>query len=127
MMVRDPLSDLVSRIKNGYMASLGNITMPKSKLREAVLKILSSEKYVGKVTSDDQGLTVELLYKSKSPVITEIVRVSKPGSRVYMGFKSLRLVLGGMGIQILSTPKGIMTGSQARKLKVGGEVICKVW
>lgn len=126
-MVRDPLSDLVSRIKNGYMASLGNITMPKSKLREAVLKILSSEKYVGKVTSDDQGLTVELLYKSKSPVITEIVRVSKPGSRVYMGFKSLRLVLGGMGIQILSTPKGIMTGSQARKLKVGGEVICKVW
>ncbi len=109
------------------MASLGSITMPKSKLREAVLKILSSEKYVGKVTSDDQGLTVELLYKSKTPVITEIVRVSKPGSRVYMGFKSLRLVLGGMGIQILSTPKGIMTGSQARKLKVGGEVICKVW
>ena len=103
IMVRDPLSDLVSRIKNGYMASLGSITMPKSKLREAVLKILSSEKYVGKVTSDDQGLTVEL-YKSKTPVITEIVRVSKPGSRVYMGFKSLRLVLGGMGIQILSTP-----------------------
>ncbi|MDP1743301.1 MAG: 30S ribosomal protein S8 [Candidatus Amesbacteria bacterium] len=126
-MVRDPLSDLVSRIKNGYMASLGSITMPKSKLREAVLKILSSEKYVGKVTSDDQGLTVELLYKSKTPVITEIIRVSKPGSRVYMGFKSLRLVLGGMGIQILSTPKGIMTGRQARKLKVGGEVICKVW
>ena len=76
-MVRDPLSDLVSRIKNGYMASLGSITMPKSKLREAVLKILSSEKYVGKVTSDDQGLTVEL-YKIKTPVITEIVRVSKP-------------------------------------------------
>jgi small subunit ribosomal protein S8 len=126
-MVRDPLSDLVSRIKNGYLAGLVSISMPKSKLREAVLKILSAEKYIGKVNTDGQNLTVELLYKSKSPVISEIVRVSKPGSRVYLGFKSLRLVLGGLGIQILSTSKGIMTGANARKQKVGGEVICKVW
>ena len=109
------------------MASLTSISMPKSKLRQSVLDILSAEKYIGKVTADDQNLTIDLLYKSKSPVITEIIRVSKPGSRVYMGFKSLKLILGGMGIQILSTPKGVMTGRQARKLKVGGEVICKVW
>lgn len=126
-MVRDPLSDLVSRVKNSYLAGHSTVVMPQSKLREAVLKVLSAEKYVGKVTVTDGVLSADLLYKSKEPVMTEIVRVSKPGSRVYMGFKSLKLVLGGMGIQILSTPKGIMTGKEARKLKVGGEVICKVW
>ncbi|MEK7163720.1 MAG: 30S ribosomal protein S8 [Patescibacteria group bacterium] len=126
-MVRDPLSDLVARIKNGYMASLSVVTMPHSKLRESVVNVLSKSGYVKDVKVSDGKLTVGLVYKSKAPAITEIVRVSKPGSRIYCGYKSLPRVLSGLGTLILSSPAGVISGREARKLKVGGEIICKVW
>jgi len=109
------------------MAQLSAVTMPHSKLRESVVNILSQAGYVKDVKVSDGQLTVGLVYKSKAPTITEIVRVSKPGSRIYCGYKSLPRVLSGLGMQILSTPQGVISGRQARKLKVGGEVICKVW
>lgn len=126
-MVRDGLSDLVASIKNGYLARLKVVVLPHSNIRESVAKILSEAGYVGEVKKEDGQLVIGLKYKSKQPVITEIVRVSKPGSRIYLGYKFLTPVLGGLGTQILSTPKGVMSDKQARKQKVGGEVICKVW
>lgn len=126
-MVRDPLSDLVSQIKNGYLAGMTHVAMPTSNLRLAVAKVLSEAGYVGKVEVVDNQLKIELKYQSKKSAIAEIVRVSKPGSRVYKSYKDLQYVLGGMGMQVVSTPKGVMSDKKARKLKVGGEVICKVW
>lgn len=101
--------------------------MPHSKLREAVASVLSQSGYVKDVKVTDSQLTMGLVYKSKSPAITEIVRVSKPGSRIYCGYKSLPRVLSGLGTLIISTPAGVISGKEARKLKVGGEIICKVW
>lgn len=126
-MVRDPLSDLVSQIKNGYLAGMTHVVMPTSNLRLAVARVLSEAGYVGKVEVVDNQLKIELKYQSKKSAIAEIVRVSKPGSRVYKSYKDLQYVLGGMGMQVVSTPKGVMSDKKARKLKVGGEVICKVW
>jgi len=126
-MVRDPLSDLVAQIKNGYLAGMTSLLMSTSNLRLAVAKVLSDAGYVGKVEVVDSQLKIELKYQSKKSAITEIVRVSKPGSRVYCSYKDLQYVLGGLGMQVVSTPKGVMSDKKARKLKVGGEVICKVW
>ena len=109
------------------MASLSVVTMPHSKLRESVVNVLSKSGYVKDVKVSDSNLTVGLVYKSKAPAITEIVRVSKPGSRIYCGYKSLPRVLSGLGTLIISTPAGVISGKEARKLKVGGEIICKVW
>ena len=126
-MVRDPLSDLVARIKNGYLAGLTEVSMPHSKLRESVINVLAKSSYVKNVKVLDGQLMIGLMYKSKEPAITEIVRVSKPGSRIYCGYKSLPRILSGLGMQILSTPAGVISDKQAKKLKIGGEVICKVW
>jgi small subunit ribosomal protein S8 len=126
-MVRDPLSDLVAQIKNGYLAGLTFVTMPISNLRLAVAKVLSEAGFVGRVEVADNQLKIELKYQSKKAAITEIVRVSKPGSRVYCSYKDLQHVLGGLGMQVISTPQGVMSDKKARKAKVGGEVICKVW
>ncbi len=126
-MVRDPLSDLVARIKNGYLAGLTEVSMPHSKLRESVINVLAKSSYVKNVKVLDGQLMIGLMYKSKEPAITEIVRVSKPGSRIYCGYKSLPRILSGLGMQILSTPAGVISDKEAKKLKIGGEVICKVW
>ncbi len=126
-MVRDPLSDLVSQIKNGYLAGMTSVVMKTSNQRLALAKVLSEEGYLGKIEVAEGELKMELKYKSKKAAITEIVRVSKPGSRVYSSYKDLHYVLGGLGTQVVSTPKGVMTDKKARKLKVGGEIICKVW
>lgn len=126
-MVRDPLSDLVARIKNGYLAGLTEVSMPHSKLRESVINVLAKSSYVKNVKVLDGQLMIGLIYKSKEPAITEIVRVSKPGSRIYCGYKSLPRILSGLGMQILSTPAGVISDKEAKKLKIGGEVICKVW
>ncbi len=109
------------------MATLSMVTMPHSKLRESVVVVLAKSGYVKDVKVLGGQLTVGLIYKSKEPAITEIVRVSKPGSRIYCGYKSLPRILSGLGMQILSTPAGVISDKEARKLKIGGEVICKVW
>lgn len=126
-MVNDPVSDLVIRIKNGYRAELAEVRSPWSSLRERVAKVLLENKLVEKVTREKDELVVTLKYNGKTPALTDIRRVSKPGVRIYTKVKKLPRVLGGLGINILSTPKGVMSDRQAKKLNVGGEIIAQAW
>ncbi len=128
-MVNDSLSDMLIRIKNGYLAQAVEVFMPTSKLRVAVAEVLVKENYIkeAKVDADQGLLVITLKYDHKEPAITDLRRVSKPGRRVYTSIKSLPRVLGGLGIHILSTPKGVMSQKQAKKLNVGGEVLAQVW
>jgi small subunit ribosomal protein S8 len=136
-MYSDPIADLLTRIRNAHMAGHTTVSLPSSKLKAAIAQILKQEGFIEDFTvvADDgavQGsLRLTLKYvgirRERRPVISGIERVSTPGRRVYARRKDIPWVLSGMGIAILSTPKGIMTGTRARQLGVGGEVICKVW
>jgi small subunit ribosomal protein S8 len=132
-MMTDPISDFLIQIKNGYLARKEKIEVPYSKNKEALGKLLVKESYLGKVTvKKEEGsikkyLIIELLYIGKKPKLTEIVRLSKPSVRIYVKGKQIPKVLGGLGMIIISTPKGFLTGRQARKEGVGGELICKLW
>jgi len=137
MSVNDPIADMLTRIRNGVMSNHTVVAMPSSKLKAEIARILKEEGYIddfevaeGKKPSH-KILRVNLKYvgerRDKRPVITELRRVSKPGCRVYTQKKDIPWVLSGMGISILSTPKGVMTGQSARKKGVGGELLCKVW
>jgi small subunit ribosomal protein S8 len=132
----DPIADMLTRIRNGLMAEHTVVAMPSSKMKMAVAQILKDEGYIEKfeVATEDspQGvLRVYLKYtgerRARRPVITGMERISRPGRRVYSSKKEIPRVLSGLGVTIVSTPKGVMTGVRARKLGVGGEVICKVW
>ncbi|KKU28954.1 MAG: SSU ribosomal protein S8P [Candidatus Amesbacteria bacterium GW2011_GWA2_47_11b] len=126
-MVNDPLSDLIARIKNGYRAGLPEITLPWSRMKEDVVRVLVEQKMLEKSDKQKDELVIKLKYEGKTPALTDIRRVSKPGVRIYSGVKKLPRVLGGLGINILSTPKGIMADKTAKKLHVGGEIIAQVW
>lgn len=127
-MVADPVSDLVVRIKNGYMSKAETVELPTSRMKTAVAKVLQETGYVEEVESKEGVLIIKLKYEKKNqPVLTDIRRVSKPGLRVYTGVSRIPRVLGGKGVSVLSTPKGIVSDAAARKLRVGGEIICKVW
>jgi len=131
MVMTDPLGDMLTRIRNGQRAGKSSITSPASKLRVNVLDVLKREGYIRNYKSGDttQGaaeLTIELKYHDGAPVIKEIDRISKPGRRVYSKIADLRRVANGLGITILSTPRGVMTDRKARAVGVGGEVICFV-
>jgi len=137
MSMTDPIADMLTRIRNATMASQQAVAMPSSKLKVAIAKILKEEGFVNSFevvdgeTPAHKVLRIRLKYvgerRERKPVITGIVRVSRPGRRVYTGKQEIPWVLSGMGVAILSTPKGVMTGQRARQLGVGGEVICKVW
>jgi len=127
MVVNDALSDLVSRVKNGYLSGAAEIVLPWSRIKEAVLNSLAKAGYVEEVTKNENNLVVKLKYKGRTPAIVDIRRVSKPGVRIYVGAKELGQITRGLGIGIISTPQGVMTHRDAKKLNVGGEVICKVW
>jgi len=132
MAMSDPLGDMLSRIRNGQAARKNAVPVPSSKLRANVLDVLQREGYIrGYSTSEIKKgiseLNVELKYFDGEPVIKEIARVSKPGRRVYSGIKDLGRVYNGLGISILSTPKGVMSDSEARENNVGGEVLCRVY
>ncbi len=126
-MVNDQLSDFVTRVRNGYRANLETMETPTTKAIEKVAKVLLDEGYLKGVKKDGQKLILTLKYEGKDPAISGIKRVSKPGARIYSSIKALPRVLGGWGISILTTPKGIMSGKQAKKLNTGGEVIAQVW
>lgn len=127
-MVNDHLSDFVARIKNGYMARKKMIEIPKTRVVEKTAEVLVEEGYISKLKKSQEGKwEVELKYKGKRPALTGIKRVSKPGVRVYSSIKDLPRVWGGLGTNILSTPKGIMSQKQAKKLNCGGEVLAQVW
>ena len=132
MSMSDPLGDMLSRIRNGQRARMKSVTSPASGLRSNVLSVLESEGYIRGFSDAELGpgkreLTIELKYSDGEPAIREIKRVSRPGQRVYSKIKDLRTVYGGLGISILSTPKGVMSDAQARENNVGGEILCRVF
>ena len=130
-MVNDPISDMLARIRNALQRSKSKVSVPPSKLRERVLEVLVKEGYIrGFATIEKDGkseIEVELKYFDGAPVIKEMNRVSKPGRRVYASVDTLPSVFNGLGISILSTPKGVMSDSDARAQNVGGEVLCTVF
>ena len=132
MTLTDPIGDMFSRIRNGQMRSLNSIEIPSSNFRKNILEILKSEGYikdffVSKSENNKVNLKITLKYYEGDPVIKEIKRISKPGRRVYSRASSIPRVMNGLGIAILSTPKGVMSDVEARKNNIGGEVICKVF
>jgi small subunit ribosomal protein S8 len=131
-MVNDPIGDMIARIKNAAMRKRSTVTTPASKMRERVLGVLQSEGYIRGFTLVQKAgafpeFEVELKYFDGEPVIAEISRVSKPGRRVYSAISDLKPVKNGLGISILSTPKGVMSDTAARDANVGGEVLCRVY
>jgi small subunit ribosomal protein S8 len=134
MSVTDPIADMLTRIRNATMVQHRQVVMPTSKMREAIARILKEEGFVEDFdviqASPQSILRINLKYtqtKRREPVITGLKRVSKPGRRVYAGRSDLPWVRSGLGVAIVSTPKGVMTAQQARSLRVGGEVLCYVW
>lgn len=123
----DPIADALIRIKNGYQVGKVGVLVNRSKLIWRLMKLLEKAGYVDSVKEKDRQIEVTLKYTSRKPVLTDIKRVSKPSLRVYQGVKDLPRVLNGLGIAIISTPKGLMTDREARKEKVGGEVLALVW
>jgi small subunit ribosomal protein S8 len=124
------VTDLIIRVKNGYMSGKESIESPYSKLREALVKKLVDLKYLKdyKVEGDVvKTMTINLLYKNGMPSLTEVKIFSRPGKRWYTSFKELKPVLGGLGYGILSTPKGLMTHVEAKKNQVGGELLFNIW
>jgi small subunit ribosomal protein S8 len=130
MNLNDPLGDMLTRIRNAQKRGRSTVTSPASKLRRRVLEVLQREGYIrgfSEIEKDGRvELDIELKYYEGAPVISEISRVSKPGRRVYSAVKDLPLVRNGLGISILSTPKGVMSDNDARTQNVGGEILCRV-
>ena len=121
---------MLTRIRNGQLAQKNAIASPASKLRANVLDVLKREGYIRGYSKSDQGhpeLSIELKYHNGEPVIKELRRVSKPGRRVYSGVKDLPRIYNGLGIAILSTPRGVMSDAEAREAHVGGEILCTVF
>ncbi|GHC19208.1 MULTISPECIES: 30S ribosomal protein S8 [Gemmobacter] len=132
MSVNDPLGDMLTRIRNAQARGKSTVSTPASKLRAWVLDVLASEGYIRGYerasTDNGQGeLVISLKYFEGEPVIRELKRVSKPGRRVYMGVKEIPSVRNGLGVSIVSTPKGVMSDAAARSANVGGEVLCTVF
>jgi len=131
-MMTDPIADMLTRIRNGVSAKFEIVDVPSSKIKEAIAKLLVQEGYIEsyKVLEDNKQniLRMHLKYdKKKEGAISKVMRVSKPGRRVYVDRDDIPVVLRGYGIAILSTSRGVLTDKQARKAGIGGEVICKIW
>jgi small subunit ribosomal protein S8 len=137
MSVTDPIGDMLTQVRNAVMAGHGVVVLPSSKIKVNIAKILKEEGYIGGYEVVDgkvvgsKLLRIRLKYvgerRERRSVITGLERVSRPGRRVYTNKQEIPWVLSGIGVAILSTPKGVMTGQRARQLGVGGEVLCKVW
>jgi small subunit ribosomal protein S8 len=132
MTTSDPIADMLTRIRNGLQARHAKVDVPASRLKTDIAKILKDEGYIAnyKLTEDGTKRSIRIYLKyspGNMPVISRSERVSRPGCRVYVGSRSVPRMLGGLGINILTTPRGVMTGSSARKENVGGEVLCHVW
>lgn len=129
MSMQDPIADMLTRIRNGQMAKHANVTMPSSTMKVSVAKVLESEGYIGAFSIEEgvqPELTIDLKYFEGKPVIESIERVSRPGLRIYKGAQELPKVMGGLGVAIVSTNKGVMSDRAARSAGVGGEVLCYV-
>lgn len=136
MSVNDPIADMLTRVRNALIARHNQVEIPYSAMNEQLARILSSEGYIDNYEIAEDGrfqkLVVQLKYvgssrKLQRPVITGLKRISKPGRRIYTTCDDIPWVLSGMGIAIMTTPKGVMTGEEARRQRVGGEILCYVW
>ncbi|MBE6405833.1 MAG: 30S ribosomal protein S8 [Lentisphaeria bacterium] len=130
MSMQDPISDMLTRIRNAAMSSQKSVVMPSSKMKAAIAKVLLEEGYIAGYHVDGdvkKTLTVDMKYYMRRPVIEGIERVSKPSCRLYCGSKEIPRVKDGLGIAILSSPKGIISGKEAKAQNVGGEILCYVW
>jgi small subunit ribosomal protein S8 len=129
--MNDPLGDLLTRIRNAQMRNKSKVSSPNSRLRESVLEVLKTEGYIrGYAVVEKDGrseIEIELKYFDGEPVIREIARVSKPGRRVYTSVKNMPRINNGLGVTIVSTPKGVMADHEARDANVGGEILCTVF
>lgn len=129
-MLSDPIADFLIQVKNGYMARLERVELPSSKVKQSLAVILKQSGYLTSVEvvgSSKKLLRLLLKYDGKAPALTDVERVSKPGRRVYVKRNAIPTVVGGLGIAIVSTPKGLMIGQEARRVGLGGELVCKVW
>ena len=131
MMISDPIGDMLTRIRNAALAHKRNLELPSSKVKVAVAKLLvkegfltAAEESVGKT---GKTLSLTLSYDNKEPKLTGVRRISKPGLRWYINKKKIPMVMGGTGTAILSTPQGVMSGRDARKKGIGGELLCEIW
>ncbi|HLB48630.1 MAG: 30S ribosomal protein S8 [Chloroflexota bacterium] len=135
--VTDPIADMLTRIRNAIMVSQSTVSVPHSKLKESIAQILRDEGYLdGFEVAPEEGnpqktIRLKIRYvgvrRERRSVLTDLQRVSRPGRRVYVGKGEIPWVLSGMGVAVISTPKGVMTGQRARALGVGGEVLCQIW
>ena len=130
-MSTDPIADIIIRIKNAHLARHSTVELPFSKIKKAIAEILVEEGYLETVTVSEAGpfktLVLKLRYVGRLPAINEVKRLSKPGRRLYAPANKLPRALGGYGITIISTSKGVMTDKKARKENVGGELLCQIW
>lgn len=134
-MVNDPIADMLTRIRNSLMTGQPEVEVPKSKIKIEIARILKEEGYIEDFALNDEKpvpmISIKLKYygarRNRRPVITKLERISKPGRRVYSGSRDMPRVMSGIGIAIVTTPKGVMTAQQARRQRVGGEVLCYVW
>jgi len=137
MSVTDPIADMLTRVRNAVLAGHAQVAMPSSNIKVEIAKILKEEGFLDSYEvvegekSTSKTLRLKIKYvgerRERKPVLTGLERVSKPGRRIYTGKQEIPWVLSGLGVAILSTPKGVMTGVRARQLGVGGEILCKVW
>jgi len=131
-MITDPIADMLTRIRNANRARKGRVEVPWSRLKESIVRVMEVEGFLGEVRvageGKDKQLQIALRYDARrNPVISGLVRVSKPSLRVYAGAEDVPLVRGGLGASIISTSKGVLDGREARRQGVGGEVLCSVW
>jgi small subunit ribosomal protein S8 len=127
----DPITDMLNQIRNAQAVAKAEISIPFSQLKQEIAKILIEEGFLGSIKKalkkDAQILKITLKYEQSVPAISGLNRISKPGRRVYIKASEIRAVKGGRGVTIISTPKGLMANRKARKMRLGGEVICEVW
>ena len=131
-MTSDPIADMLTRVRNAIVARHPKVDVPASKLKAEIARILKEEGYIANYKVAEEGVkkVIKIYLKygaNNSPVITKIERISRPGCRVYVGQSDIPRVQGGLGINILTTPRGVMTGRHAHKEGVGGEVLCRIW
>ena len=131
-MTSDPIADMLTRVRNALSARHPKVDVPASKLKTEIARIMKEEGYITNYKVAEEGVkkTIKIYLKygaDSRPVISEIERVSRPGCRVYVGQQDIPRVLGGLGINILTTPRGVMTGRAAHREKVGGEILCRIW
>lgn len=126
-MLSDPIADMLTRIRNAYQGGHQSVRVPYSGFKEKVLRVLLKNNYLQQVKKERKELVIKLRYEKEKPALTKIKRISKPSLRIYKRADKLPYVLSGLGMAVISTSKGVMTGREARKKGLGGEVICEIW